>query len=68
MLVLITRIYVTLVTLATLATLIYVYILPPASMQTTRDGVPFFTPPVENPETGEPLDMGDLIRHFRGED
>ena len=62
----ITRIYVILITLVSLATLLYVYALPPASMQTTRDGVPFFTPPVENPENGKPLDLGKLIRHFKG--
>ena len=36
-------------------------------LQMTRDGVPFFTPPVAHPETGEPLDLGELIRHYKGE-
>jgi hypothetical protein len=67
MLELLTRVYVVFVALVSLATLAYVYIFPPVSMQTTRDGVPFFTPPVENPETGEPLDLGELVRHYRGD-
>ena len=59
--------YVLLVTLVCLGTLIFVYARPPESLRTTRDGVPFFTPPVAHPETGEPLDLGDLIRHYKGE-
>jgi len=59
--------YALLVTIATLASLVFVYVSPPPSLETTRDGVPFFTPPVEHPETGEPLDLGVLIRHYKGE-
>ena len=59
--------YVFLITAISLVTLVYVYAYPPQSLQSTRDGVPFFTPPVSHPETGEPLDLGDLIRHYKGE-
>ena len=59
--------YVFLITLICLGSLVFVYAYPPESLRTTRDGVPFFTPPVEHPETGESLDLGDLIRHYKGE-
>ncbi|MCP3869218.1 MAG: hypothetical protein GY703_14175 [Gammaproteobacteria bacterium] len=62
-----TLIYVAAVSLTCMASLIYVYLVPPASLQSTRDGIPFFTPPVAHPETGEPLDLGTLVRHFKGE-
>ena len=59
--------YVVLVALVCLGSLIFVYAYPPESLRTTRDGVPFFTPPVEHPETGEALELGELIRHYRGD-
>lgn len=62
-----TLLYVVAVSLVCLASLVYVYLMPPASLQSTRDGVPFFTPPVEHPETGDTLDLGELVRHFKGE-
>lgn len=62
-----TRFYVYAISLVCAAALAYVYAMPPESLRVTRDGVPFFTPPVVNPESGEPLDMGELVRHFKGE-
>ena len=40
-----TRLYVYTISLLCAAALVYVYIMPPASLRVTRDGVPFFTPP-----------------------
>jgi len=62
-----TRAYVTLIALVSLGSLVYVYGSPPQSLQRTRDGVPYFTPRVAHPETGEALDLGELIRHYRGD-
>ena len=64
---LLTKAYVAVVALLSLAGLVYVYAFPPASMRVTRDGVPHFTPPVLHPETGKPIDLGVLIRHYRGD-
>ncbi len=64
---LLTRAYVAIVTAISLASLVYVYAFPPDTMFVSRDGVPHFTPTVAHPETGEPLDMGALIRHYRGD-
>jgi len=59
--------YSLLITFVCVIGLLYVYLIPPASMKTNRDGIAHFTPKVINPETGESIDMGDLIRHFRGD-
>jgi len=60
-------IYVAAVALIGLAGLAYVYAVPPASMKSDRNGIPHFTPQVVNPETGEAIDMGDLVKHYRGD-
>ena len=64
---LLTKAYVSLVAVISVASLVYVYVFPPASLQTDRDGVPHFTPPVAHPETGKAVPLGDLIRHYRGD-
>ena len=53
--------------LVSLGALVYVYAFPPESMQVSREGVPHFTPKVLHPETGEPLDVSDLVRHYKGD-
>ena len=40
---------------------------PPLSMFADRDGVPHFTPQVENPVTGEGISVNELIKHYRGD-
>ena len=61
------RIFAAAVTALSLGVLIYVYAFPPPSMATNRYGVPFFTPDVVNPETGEAIRIDELVRHFRGD-
>jgi len=63
----ITQIYVALVSAVSVGALVYVYAFPPESMFKSREGVPHFTPKVMHPETGEPLSVGELIRHYRGD-
>jgi len=59
--------YVAVVALISLGGLAFVYAVPPESMKSDRNGVPHFTPRVVNPETGEAIDMGDLVKHYRGD-
>jgi hypothetical protein len=61
------KLYVLAVTVVSIAGLAYVYIKPPPSMLIDRDGVAHFTPPVMHAETGEPVALGRLIRHFQGD-
>lgn len=48
------------------AGLAYVYVRPPESMRVNRDGVPYYTPPVANPMTGEAIPVETLVTHYKG--
>ena len=47
--------------------LAWMLISPPPSMFVDADGIPYFTPQVENPVTGEGVSVNELIRHYRGD-
>ncbi|MHB8551258.1 MAG: hypothetical protein ACYDB8_09905 [Acidiferrobacterales bacterium] len=51
---------------ATVGSFVYLLAKPPASLRATRDGVPFFTPPVINPVDGRPLNVNTLVRDYKG--
>ncbi|PLY12658.1 MAG: hypothetical protein C0631_16390 [Sedimenticola sp.] len=55
------------VTVVSIIGLIYIMVAQPEYLRSDRDGVPFYTPMVENPEGGEAIKLGDLIRHYKGE-
>ncbi|MDH3637741.1 MAG: hypothetical protein OES09_04680 [Gammaproteobacteria bacterium] len=57
-----------LVAMISVGVLAYIVIVQPAYLRETRNGVPYFTPPVIHPETGEPVDLERLVEHYRGED
>lgn len=40
---------------------------PPPGMKATKEGVPYFTPPVIHPITGQPIPVETLVRHYKGE-
>lgn len=40
---------------------------PPPGLKATRDGVPYFTPPVVHPISGEAIPLETLVRHYKGE-
>ncbi len=61
------KLYVATVSVVSVLALIYVYVKPPQSMLVDRDGIAHFTPPVTHAETGEPVSLGELVRHFRGD-
>ena len=44
---------------------VYVLIQPAERFAKSREGTPFFTPPVIDPDTGESLDLDELIRHYK---
>lgn len=61
------QLYIASVAIVTVATLVYVYVKPLHSMQVDRDGIAHFTPPVINPDTGDAIDLGTLVRHYQGD-
>ncbi|MHB1084586.1 MAG: hypothetical protein ACYCZA_07085 [Thiobacillus sp.] len=58
--------FVALSAIIVIAGLAYVYVKPPQSMRANRDGVPYYTPPVVNPMTGEAIPVEQLVKHYRG--
>ncbi len=44
----------------------YVYVKPPEGMRVTREGVPYLSPPVTNPATGEAIPLERLVQHYKG--
>lgn len=51
-------------TVITVGSLIYVLLTDPGSLYTSSDGVPFFTPAVQHPDTNEPVTVDELVRHM----
>ena len=39
---------------------------PPVGLKVTNDGVPYFSPPVLHPITGESIPLENLVRHYKG--
>ena len=62
-----TQAYMIAVSVVSLLALAYIYVFPPQSMFTSREGVPHFSPKVAHPETGDPLTLNELVRHYRGD-
>ncbi len=62
-----TQCYMIAVSAISLLALAYVYVFPPASMFVSREGIPHFSPKVAHPETGEPVTLNELVRHYRGD-
>ncbi len=52
--------------LMTVGTLAYMLAAPPGYLRRTRNGVPYFAPPVINPAGGRPLDVNRLAAYYRG--
>ena len=55
------------VALVSVASLVHVFIQPSDELARTREGTPFFTPPVVNPDNGEPIELDTLIEHYKSE-
>ena len=64
---LLTKAYVLIVAVVSLVGLVFVYVQPPQSMLKTRDGIAHFTPEVVHPDTGKPISLNELARHYRGD-
>lgn len=45
----------------------YILISAPKSLRSDKDGVPYFTPQVIQPETGKNVSVNELIKNYRGE-
>jgi hypothetical protein len=50
----------------TIGSLGYILWAQPESLRMTRDGVPYFTPAVIHPDSGEAIPMEVLVEHYKG--
>ena len=53
------------VSIMTVVSFAYIFWKQPESLRVSRDGVPFFTPAVVNPDTGKPISVNELVDHFK---
>lgn len=60
-------IYSTVVGLIGIGSFVYILVKQPAYLHASRNGVPYFTPHVINPAGGKPLDLNELVRHYKGQ-
>ncbi len=60
------RLFVAAAAIATVGGIGWMYASPPSGMNVTRDGVPYLSPPVVNPATGEPVPLERLVQHYKG--
>ena len=60
------RFLVALSVLASIVGFLWMTFAPPPGMKATADGVPYLTPPVIHPVTGQPLPVETLVRHYKG--
>lgn len=44
---------------------VYVLVTQPAYLHASREGVPYFTPKVVDPQGGPPLDVNMLVQHYK---
>lgn len=61
------RFLVLLSAIVSVGSLLWMTFAPPPGMKATKDGVPYFTPPVIHPISSEPVQVETLVRHYRGE-
>lgn len=59
--------YVVGVSLVSLGVIVYTSVVDMPSMHVNKDGLPHLSPPVINPDTGESIELGVLVRNFTGD-
>ena len=53
------------VALISIGTIVHVATQPLDELARTRQGTPFFTPPVLDPDTGQPIEIDTLVEHYK---
>jgi len=53
------------IALMTVVSFAYIFWKQPQSLHVSRDGIPFFTPAVIHPDTGETISVDELVEHFK---
>jgi hypothetical protein len=53
------------IALMTVVSFAYIFWKQPKSLHVSRGGIPFFTPAVIHPDTGETISVDELVEHFK---
>ena len=53
------------VALMSVGAVVHVAMQPLDDRTRTRQGTPFFTPPVIDPDTGQPIEIDTLVEHYK---
>ncbi len=61
------RLFVGIAAIVSIGGYLWMTLAPPPGLKLTRDGVPYFTPPVVHPISGEAISLEVLVRHYKGE-
>lgn len=61
------RLYVAIAAVVSIGGYLWMTFAPPPGLKATKDGVPYFTPPVIHPISGEAIPVETLVRHYKGE-
>jgi hypothetical protein len=61
------RTFVVLSAIISIGGYLWMTLAPPPGLKATSDGVPYFTPPVVHPVSGEAIPLETLVRHYKGE-
>ncbi len=61
------RLFVAIAAIVSIGGYLWMTFAPPTGLKATKDGVPYFTPPVIHPVSGEAIPVETLVRHYKGE-
>jgi hypothetical protein len=60
------RLFVGIAAIISIGGYLWMTLAPPPGLKATRDGVPYLTPPVVHPISGEKIPIETLVRHYKG--
>jgi len=61
------RLFVVVAAIVSIGGYLWMTFAPSPGLRATRDGVPYFSPPVLHPVSGEAIPLEKLVRHYKGE-
>lgn len=61
------RLFVGIAAIVSIGGYLWMTLAPPPGLKLTRDGVPYLTPSVVHPISGETIPLETLVRHYKGD-
>lgn len=61
------RLFVGIAVIVSVGGYLWMTLAPPPGLKATKDGVPYYTPAVVHPMSGEAIPLETLVRHYKGE-